>query len=151
MFCTRCGKEIPENSICPCQQTDQKSSQGKQQTPINRSGTDNSKIYSILAYIGILWVVGAVVVPEKDNEDVRFHVGQGMLLFICYFIASAALRIVKSISFAIFTSFFESAVNIILSIGVWGIFFALAINGIVNANSNKRVPLPIIGQFAFYK
>ena len=47
----------------------------------NKVAEKNVKLYSILAYIGILWIVG-LLVKEKDNKTVKFHVGQGMLLTI---------------------------------------------------------------------
>ena len=39
----------------------------------------NAKLYGILAYIGILWLVGMFVQPEKDDPFVRFHVNQGIV------------------------------------------------------------------------
>ena len=39
------------------------------------------KLITILDYIGILFILGFFV--EKDNEDVKFHTNQGIILCIC--------------------------------------------------------------------
>ena len=38
------------------------------------------KLITILDYIGILFILGFFV--EKDNEDVKFHTNQGIILCI---------------------------------------------------------------------
>ena len=48
---------------------------------------DSTKVYKILSYIGILWIVG-LFVKEKDDESVKFHVGQGMLVTITAIVIS---------------------------------------------------------------
>ena len=42
---------------------------------------ENIKLYKILSYIGLLFIV-ALVVPEKDDPSLKFHCGQGMILTI---------------------------------------------------------------------
>ena len=59
----------------------------------NKVEQKNVKLYSILSYIGILWIVG-VLVKEKDNKTVKFHVGQGMLLTIMSIAISIINRLV---------------------------------------------------------
>ena len=49
------------------------------------------KLITILDYIGILFILGFFV--EKDNEDVKFHTNQGIIL--CIF--DIAVSIVASI------------------------------------------------------
>ena len=48
--------------------------------------SNNTKLFSILAYIGILWLIGLLC--DKDNETVKFHVNQGIWLTILSFIGS---------------------------------------------------------------
>ena len=36
---------------------------------------ENIKIYKVLSYIGILWLIG-LLVDEKNDEKLKFHVGQ---------------------------------------------------------------------------
>ena len=44
-----------------------------------------AKVITILDYIGFLWILGLFV--EKNNEDVKFHTNQGLILFIYNVIA----------------------------------------------------------------
>ena len=112
MFCTKCGKEYPDGTVCPCSQEQQappqqqqfqqpppQQQQQYQQQPPPVSATDNKQLFCILSYIGILWIIGLIVEPDKNDPRVKFHVGQGMLLFII----AAALSIVLSIVTVMFS------------------------------------------------
>ena len=44
------------------------------------SNNPNAKLFSILAYFGILWIVG--LLAAKDDLFVKYHVNQGLILFI---------------------------------------------------------------------
>ena len=48
------------------------------------------KLITILDYIGILFILGFFV--EKDNEDVKFHTNQGIILCICLLYTSPSPR-----------------------------------------------------------
>ncbi|MBQ4271012.1 MAG: hypothetical protein II718_04250 [Clostridiales bacterium] len=48
----------------------------------------NDKVFAILAYIGILWLVGLLVAPEKDHAFVKNHVNNGILLSIAGIVTS---------------------------------------------------------------
>lgn len=116
----------------------------------------NIRIYSILAYIGILWIVG-LLVKEKDNKTLKFHVGQGMLITILSFIISVFNNVVVSNIFV--TTDYVLGVSYrrvtgfgLLIEGALGLCtLALMIIGIVNAANNKEEELPVIGKFSFYK
>ena len=58
---------------------------------------DSTKVYKILSYIGILWIVG-LFVQEKDDESVKFHVGQGMLVTIVAIVISLINDLVKNLN-----------------------------------------------------
>ena len=42
----------------------------------------NAKTFSILAYIGLLWLLGLLISPEKTSPFVRSHVNNGIVLCI---------------------------------------------------------------------
>ncbi len=122
----------------------------------NKVEQKNVKLYSILAYIGILWIAG-VIVKEKDNKTVKFHVGQGMLLTIM----SVAISIFNNLVISsIFTTTkyvwgvpytTVSGFGLLIEFALYALVFVLMIIGIMNASNGKEEELPVIGQFAFYK
>lgn len=124
----------------------------------NVQNNSNTKIYKILSYIGILWLIGLVVPDVKDDKSVKFHVGQGMLLTI----AGIGLNIVigiLNVIVSIFVALIDVYVLSILVSAFFGILYGavsigtlvLMIMGIMNANNGKDESLPVIGKFAFYK
>ena len=44
------------------------------------------RIITILDYVGFLCLLGLFI--EKDNEDVRFHTNQGLILFVVEIVVS---------------------------------------------------------------
>lgn len=42
----------------------------------------NAKLFSILAYVGLLWLLGLLIKPEKDSPYVRSHVNNGIIVCI---------------------------------------------------------------------
>ena len=115
----------------------------------------NIRLYSILSYIGILWIVG-ILVKEKDNNIVKFHVGQGILVSILSIIISTISSIIGFVigftgAVAGVSEAFISLVSGLLG-GVLGLIpLAFMIIGIINASKYEKKELPIIGKFAFYK
>ena len=53
----------------------------------------NDKLFGILAYIFILWIIGLVVEPEKNHAFVKNHVNNGILLTIAGVIVSIISKI----------------------------------------------------------
>ena len=106
-----------------------------------------NKIFHILSYIPLLFLI-SLFIPEKDSPAVKFHCGQGMILTI--------VSLIFEIIFAIFgfvfgwVSVFAFIIGIIAAIVDIAVF-VLIIIGIINAVNDKEAPLPIIGQYAFYK
>jgi uncharacterized membrane protein len=184
-FCTNCGSEIEDGQVCQCQEAGQPvnnfsaappppqapyQAQNNQQPnysnqqPMTQPG-DNRKIYEILSYIGILWLIGAFVQPENRDPRVRFHVGQGIILSIVEIAAAVVFGILGAILYGAMTttsSFYGytyvTGVSWIygLIMGLlWTAFsiftLVLSIIGIMNAVKDVEKPLPIIGKFAFYK
>ena len=87
---------------------------------------------AVLAYLGILVLIPLLVTPAKDSPFVRFHVNQGLLLFIAGVISSAL-----------------SVVCIGAILGL--VCFVFMILGIVNACQGRAVELPLIGKFRLLK
>lgn len=134
--------------------------QSTQNSNTNSNVVRDTKLYQILSYIGVLWVI-SLLIPEKDDEDVKFHAGQGMVLFVFCILLNIAANIIKSIIvYPIFGYTFLGLKTLtgfglmlsgVLSLGVWVITIYLAIKGIMNVNAGKKEELPYIGKYVFYK
>lgn len=112
----------------------------------NQNDQSNTILFSILSYIGILWLIPLLV--EKNDKVVRFHVNQGIVLFIFDIIGSIAVGILSAIFvFIPVISFLEVVIASLFGI----LCFVLMIIGIVNAANKSEKPLPIIGKFQILK
>ena len=103
---------------------------------------NKKKVYSLVSYVYILWLVGLLM--DREDEDVKFHVNQGIILSIFVFSFLIILKILSSILFAIapvltFITSLLQIVLIILSI----IFMTM---GIINVIKGEKRPLPFIGE-----
>ena len=108
----------------------------------NQNDQSNTILFSILSYIGILWLIPLLV--EKNDKVVRFHVNQGIVLFIFDIIGSIAVGILSAIFvFIPVISFLGVVIASLFGI----LCFVLMIIGIVNAANKSEKPLPIIGKF----
>lgn len=103
------------------------------------SNSGNNRLFSVLAYIWILWIVGLIASPNEP--DVRFHVNQGLVLFLFEIAASIAATILIFIPILGWLLAF--------ALGVAG--FVFMILGIVNAANGHQKELPIIGKIHLLK
>lgn len=93
---------------------------------------DNTVLMSVLSYIGILVLIP--LLTAKENETVRFHIKQGLVLLVLetgIWIIGEMVWILKPILAIVYLA------SIIL-----------AIIGIVNALQKKQAELPLVGKFA---
>ena len=95
----------------------------------------NDKLFGILSYLGILWLVGLLA---GKTEFTKFHANQGLVLFIAGVIIGAASAIP-------FVGWF-----VIAPLGSIATL-VFAIMGIVNAAKGEMKPLPVIGKFQIIK
>lgn len=111
----------------------------------NQTSDSNRKLYSVLSYIGILFIVG--LLAAKDDEKVKFHVNNGIILFI----VEVAFGIITTILSALTAI---PLLGVIIAIVYW-LFYAaggivlliIAIKGILAAAADKEEPLFLIGGF----
>lgn len=91
----------------------------------------NDKLFAIIAYIGIFWLVGLLVAPEKDHAFVKNHVNNGILLTLCSVVANIILAI------PILGWIIGGLLDIVILV-FWVISLIAAIKG-------EKYTLPIIG------
>ncbi len=101
------------------------------ETPKN-STEDNTKLMSILAYLGPLVIISYAT--AKDNPHVKFHIKQGLVVFVI----EVGIWFVSSM----FWQFW-----MILNFANFGVLI-LSVLGIINVVNGKEEELPIVGQFA---
>lgn len=101
----------------------------------NEQGDGNKKVYCILAYIGILWLVG--LIQMKEDPDVKFHVNQGIVLSI----AGVVLGIIAAIP----------VLGWILAPIGGIVILVFVILGIIAANKGEQKELPLIGKIRILK
>ncbi len=148
-FCQNCGEKIPKDAeFC---MSCGKLVGGKK--PVATATTDNSKLYNILSYLN-LWLIG--MLAAKDDKNVQFHVGQGILNTILYVAIVILGVIVRSI---FVTTYYRgtiweyrvtSGVGLAISWLLWLVPAAFSVIGIINAYNNQEKPLPLIGKLSFY-
>lgn len=101
----------------------------------NNEDVEKNKVYGVLAYIGILFLVPLLAAPE--SKFAKFHANQGCVLFLAGLVSSFVL-IIPILGWI--AGFFG------------GIFvFVLAIMGIVNALNGKMEKLPLLGNIELIK
>ncbi len=90
------------------------------------------KLYAVLAYLGILIIIPFLL--AKDDEFVKFHLKQGVLLLVLWLFLLLVLTM-------------PILGYIIYSVGSL-LLLAFIIIGIVNALNDKETELPLIGHLA---
>lgn len=105
------------------------------QNQFDPQDVQNTKGLCALSYIGILFLVP--MIANKDSAYTKFHVNQGLVLFICEIIIGF-LAIIPIVGW-------------ILSPILYLVSLIFAILGIVNAVQGVAKPLPIIGNIQLYK
>lgn len=90
---------------------------------------------AVLAYLGFLLIIPAIA--ANKNKFVRFHLGQGLILFIASVIGG----------FLSFIPYVGTVLNSVVSI----VAFVFMILGIVNACQGKMKGLPLIGDIQIFK
>ena len=104
-------------------------------------GKSNLKIFSILSYIGIFWIVG--LISERDDPVVRFHINQGIIKTVVFSSLWFVIFVVSKILAAISTILLS--IVALLWLVYFLIMFVYVILGIINAKNEVQRPLPIIG------
>lgn len=114
----------------------------------NTEDVNGNKVFGILAYIGILFLVP--LFAAKDSQYARFHTNQGLVLFIAEVILNIAAKIVIGIFSVASLGLLAVPISIVLNLVVWAFSVGFMILGIVNACSGEAKVLPVIVKLRFY-
>ena len=118
---------------------------GGEALEVDPEDAENNKIFGILSYLSILFLVPLVV--AKNSPFAKYHANQGLTLFIL----ELALWVVTTIIDGILGMIGLPYGGFIIGSVVLLTVVALVILGIINAAAGKCVPLPIIGKFKLIK
>ncbi len=95
------------------------------------ASSGNAKLYAILSYFGILWLLGLLIEPEKNDPYVKNHVNNGIILCIAG-VASGIIGVIPVIGV-----FIAGILSVVILV--------FAIMGIIAAASDKEFTMPLIG------
>lgn len=154
--CLKCGAEIDDNAtVCPVCNAEVKSladTLGEKAEQFTNtadftseyasSDIEENKIWALFSYLGLLFLIPLIAKP--DSKYVRFHVNQGIVLFIAELVICLPLKL---LSFIPFLGWIFAVIGYLVSLVV----LAFAILGIVNAVTGKAKVLPIIGNIKIMK
>lgn len=156
-FCNKCGNQLPDGANnCPncgapvggTQQNAQDFVNNMMNTTDTTAQFDpqdiaNNKGMSVLAYIGILFLIPLLACP--NSKFARYHTNQGLVLFlleIAVGVVSGIIGIIPVVGWIL---------SGIIS-AVCGIFtLILMIMGIINAAQGQAKELPLIGKISLLK
>ncbi len=105
-----------------------------------------NKVFAILSYIAILWVVPLLAAP--NSKFAKFHANQGLVLFIVEVIWGVASAIVNLVLGWI------PVVGAVIGLVMWLlglVLLAPMVIGIINAANGKAKELPFIGKIQILK
>ncbi len=125
----------------------------------------DTKIFKILSYVFILWIVG-LASPYRNEKDVKFHIGQGMILNL---LALIFYIVVTLVNILVVNNVFVDKIQIggssgvfvinetgimvasILRFSVLAFYLLFSLIGIFNVLRGKDKFLPIFGKYSFIK
>ncbi|MBA4150036.1 MAG: DUF4339 domain-containing protein [Verrucomicrobia bacterium] len=103
---------------------------------------EKNKIFAILAYIGLLFIVPLLAAP--NSKFARYHANQGIVLFLATVILLAGSMVLMMIPIVGCVMWIAPFVIVAGAI-------VLMVLGIINAAAGQCKPLPLIGQFNLLK
>lgn len=102
---------------------------------------NDAKTFSYLAYVGPLFLVGLFSDIRRD-PNLRFHLNQGFVLFLCELAGMILHSIVNAILGGIILL---NIIPALLFVFIGLASLALSLIGIFNVAGNRLSPLPVIG------
>lgn len=101
----------------------------------------NDKLFGVLSYIGILWLVPLCA---GKTEFTRFHANQGLVLFLACIVLEVAGSVLSFIPIIRFVGVIINSLGGLVTL----VFMVM---GIVNAAQGEMKELPVIGGIKIIK
>lgn len=139
MFCPKCGKEIPENSIyCP----DCGTATGESGANFDVNQVKNGKAVAILGYIFPILFFIPLASQQKRTPYGLKHANSALIILIIDAVSSCLTTISKNFLYG-----YGSTIIQIICYIVSVLAFVAAIIGIVYACTGTKKDLPVIGKW----
>ncbi len=167
MFCPKCGKELSNDTkfcdACGASTAETGNASGgtsfenkmknlgntaDRTSEFDSGDIERNKVLSLFSYLGILLLIP--LLATNNSKYARFHVNQGLILFIveiAWGVVSGILSVIFGLTGVTALVALFSVVSGLVSL----LLFVLAILGIVNAVTGKAKELPVIGKFRLLK
>jgi len=98
---------------------------------------------AILSYLGILVLIPLLTIEHKKRNDfIKYHLQQGLNLFILEIIVWIVLMILTVITFGLFW---------IVSYVIWLLILVICIVAIIKAMNKEKWEIPVIGKIKMVK
>lgn len=105
--------------------------------------SNNELMTAILSYLGFLVLIPLLVISNKEKtEFIKFHLEQGLNIFLLEIILSFISAILTKLTFGIF--------GIIFAI-IWCFFVVVIIVSIVKATQKEKWEIPVIKDLKMIK
>lgn len=101
----------------------------------------DKRIWAAVAYI--LFFVPLLIESARKDVFVKYHVRQGLGLFIAFFLVRLATIMLLAMLF-----FFAGFLSLVLTPIINIFLLVILVVGIVNASRGEKRPLPVIGVWA---
>lgn len=96
----------------------------------------NDKIFGTISYLGALVLIPLLVFGNKASEYLKFHINQGLKLFIAEIVIAIFKKFVHLLLQGILVDLVFTGIGVIEVI--------LIIIGVMNVISNNMSPLPLV-------
>lgn len=157
-ICRKCGQEFDDAlSECPACRTEKEDLAEKIKNTLNegadrtaefeKDDISSSTVMSVLAYVSFL--VFIPLFAAKNSRYTRFHVNQGMVLFICEVVVSLVFGVVSALLGMIWRPL-GTVVDILTGL-IDVVFIVLSVIGIVHVANGEAKELPLVGSVSIVK
>lgn len=102
-------------------------------TPYDAEDIQKNKVWGIISYLSILFIIPLIMPETKDSPYTKFHINQGLILFIL------------SIVISIFSALPLAFLSMIISVFGGLTLFVLWVIGFIGAVQGQARKIPLLG------
>lgn len=112
-----------------------------------KNPSTKSRLWAGLSYLGPMFIL-IPLIRKQDDEFVRYHLKQGIVLIFAVILIVPIGGIVVGIIMTVLNEIGQIILEIVAIISFIIIWFVYIFIGMLNCQRGQKKPLPIIGKFA---